>query len=805
MESRCPLCFKNFPTGILESHVNICLDQLELKDPSLLNNQLPTRLKRKNEDAVSTNKGSKDVFSALGLRIDSSEKIRKTDQKKVQKERPTLTSILIAERKLRAKTKRGAQDLITTKQEKDSDEPIIEIKKEKEKDETFSVQSQETKKVDSPRILNLRQMANEGNEVDEQSIQYLRKDSTIPLAQRIRPKKLEDFIGQEHLLGEQGILKNITQSDIIPSFLLWGLPGVGKTSLARIVAKSANYKFVEVSGSEGNAKKLREVFTTADNEKKLTGRKTILFLDEIHRFNKAVQDLLLPVIEKGTLTVIGATTENPSFSLNNALLSRMHTFVMHPLSTDAIVRIIYKGLFQINRTRKYIHGLHHIALKKDAANYLAELSSGDSRTALNLLETLHAYLSNSNFSSSNDIKIDKGLKKHKNHGIVVTAELLKPLLSSQNFVLMYDRQGDMHYDTISAFHKSVRGSDADAAIFYLTKMLAGGEDPLFIARRMIVIASEDIGLRDSSCLPFAIAAKEAVEFIGMPEGEIVLAHCAVKLARSPKSTKSYRALRSAQSLLNEKPEISAIPIPLHLRNAPTKLMKELGYGKSYKYNPIFISGKVEQSYMPEELSKVKFVEKEHLGKVEDPEVDPAELEKAKRADELYLSFKEFKRRELEMEYLKKAEIEKRSNNEKSKDSNERERLSRLRLRLKIQSLLKNDPIFLKDILSKSSNDLKNEDAKQVISSSLNDTSRSKTQEDRINDSSNPGYSYDEFLSKDDQPEYFDGEEKDQYSDDPDCTNNFERSYDEFHDVAEQSSTYRMDDDDTNYMPEYPIS
>lgn len=568
----------------------------------------------------------------------------------------------------------------------------------------------------------------------------MKKEAKMPLAERLRPTSLSDYYGQEKLVGPGGILRNFIESDQLPSFVLWGVPGTGKTSLARIIINSTRNRSIEISGANRNSKSLKDAFVAAENESKLTGRKTILFIDEIHRLNKAVQDLLLPVLEKGTVTIIGATTENPSFTLNNALLSRLHTFVMEKLSQESLIKIINRGLLSLNRTRKLFYGLHLIDIEKAAIDYIAKLSSGDSRVALNILESINAYLSCSEYSfRDSNTQSEDGIEIPKKMGIIkVTLDKLRPLLATRNYQKMYDKQGESHYDAISAFHKSVRGSDADAAIFYLVRMLEGGEDPLFIARRMIVIASEDIGLRDSSCLPFAIAAKEAVEFIGMPEGEIVLAHCANKLARAPKSTKSYRSLRSAQKFFSENPDAASIPIPLHLRNAPTKLMKSMGYGDTYRYNPNFMHGKVKQTYLPQELSDAKFVEETHLGTLKDELIPDNEydlLDKEKK------DYDEFKAKYREMKHKHKA-------------------------------------------LTSISNIRRPEDEELL------------TSEDKV--------SYDEFLSKLEQPHFFDGEEKDQYSDDPDCTHNFDSSYDEFFEETNQAEFYYPKENSEIYTPKYPI-
>ncbi|KAK6200254.1 DNA-dependent ATPase [Scheffersomyces amazonensis] len=726
----CPICSRSIPQRLLERHVNSCLDNQET---TIVEDSEASPDSTLDVEIIEENKKRpvENAFSVLGLKADYSS-TKKKKLEKLQKTKPTLTRILIEERKIQSQQKKKLKN-------ESSEEPSLEelvkviplstsedVKQEEDTvkspvaEESISVSTTTTTQPPSspppPRQSSYLTKA--------QETAKLKREASIPLAQRLRPKSLDDFFGQEKLLGKNGLLRNIIKADTIPSFLLWGSPGVGKTSLARIIAHETSCKFIELSGADANAKKLKEAFQQAENERNLTGRKTILFLDEIHRFNKAVQDLLLPVIEKGVVTVIGATTENPSFILNNALLSRMHTFVMDPLTSDDIIKVLERALYQINRLRKLLYDLHFISLKRDAFEYIAELAMGDSRVALNILESVNAYLSTDNFSINNKQRV----------GVInISGDLLKPLLKTRNFHNMYDKHGESHYDTISAFHKSVRGSNADAAMFYLVKMLSGGEDPMFIVRRMIVMASEDIGLRDSSCLPFAIAAKEAIEFVGMPEGEIILAHCAMKMARAPKSTKSYRALRSAQQLIRENPDITKLPIPLHIRNAPTNLMKELGYGKSYKYNPQFKNGVVKQSYFPKDMEEPKFLEPTHLGTEVDHEAPEQAHFAAENQVKEYKSFKKIKRKLLRESYLKA-------------------------LKRKQEAAIAN--IYTKN--------------------GATDTT------------SSPGYTYDEFLSKEDQPEYFDGEEKDEYSDDPESTNNFEKSYDEFLDPDSQPDYYVND-------------
>lgn len=726
----------------LERHVNSCLDTVEnLPTPE---EQRPSEVVASEEKPLSGQKNDKvDAFAALGLKADS----RRSADRGNKKEGAKLTTILIAERKLKRKQeeleralKRKVSDANTLNLAK-TEQPPNDLKQETsatvssqhDNSEFNGVKEPKTPNTQSSQLASISQIQSSpiANPTKSdalrrgQELQQMRREAELPLAQRLRPKTLDDFYGQEKLVGPDGILTNIMHAEQMPSFILWGVPGVGKTSLARIIATTSNHKFVELSGSESNAKKLKEAFANAANEKNSTGQKTILFLDEIHRFNKAVQDLLLPVIEKGVVSVIGATTENPSFTLNNALLSRMHTFVMEPLSHEALVKILNKGLLLVNRTRKFLHGLHLIAMNKEAIDHIASLSTGDSRVALNILESVNAYLSGLKFRVFSGREPEKEtIEIPDKVGIIkVNLENLKPLLSTRNFHQMYDKVGENHYDTISAFHKSVRGSDADAAVFYLVKMLSGGEDPLFIARRMIVIASEDVGLRDSSCLPFAMAVMEAIQFVGMPEGEIILAHCAVKLARAPKLTKSYRALRTAQGMLKENPDLVKLPIPLHLRNAPTQLMKELGYGDTYKYNPNFKHGIIKQEFLPNEVKGLQLVEDTHLGTLTDEDVDREQYKKADKEVEDYRDFKKTQRQNLDLRNAKKT----------------------------------------KSVLSK--------------------TKRLLSQSEKFNEAERMS-SYDENLPKDDQPAYFDGSERDNYSDDPDCNHNFECSYDEFMDESQ---------------------
>ncbi|CAH2354818.1 DNA-dependent ATPase Mgs1p [[Candida] railenensis] len=755
----CPLCLKSFPSDEIEQHANQCLDTQESSIVIEASQEGPSSSQStQNIDDIEilSSKAPKNAFDILGLKRSSKVKTEPKRNSKNVKTTSSLTSILIAERKKKAEAAAAAASAVDMTQQIDDvgSRSIVKI------------EQSEPKAIPIPdKTVNANANANAGvklankNYNSDRSLAQLQRESKLPLAQRLRPQSLDEYFGQQKLVGANGILRNLIDSDNIPSFILWGVPGVGKTTLARIISKMTSGKFIEVSGVDGNVKRLREVFQLAENERKLTDRKTILFIDEIHRFNKGIQDILLPVLERGTVTIIGATTENPSFNLNNALLSRMHVFQMEPLSHDDMVKVISRGLRLVNKTRAVVFKLHLINLSKDAIDYMAKLSTGDSRVALNILESIHAYLSGIKYQYFNEFEPDKesGIKIPENVGVInINEQNLKPLLSSKNYHSMFDKRGDSHYDTISAFHKSIRGSDPDAAIFYLVKMLEGGEDPLFIIRRLIVIASEDIGLRDSSCLPFAIAAKDALEFIGMPEGEIVLAHVTAKFARAPKSTKSYRALRNAQAVFKDNPDLKNISIPLHLRNAPTSLMKELGYGEDYKYNPNYENGKVFQSYLPKALVEkeqidTKFLEKTHMGTAQDPKLTEEDYKAAESDERLYREYKEKRKLEIKNEQ----ETKKRRSWKRGTD------------------------------FGSNSKDVAN----------INDST--------LNDYLPERHSYDEFLPKSQQPpQFFDGEEKEHYSDDPDCIHNFENSYDE--NMGKDDQPRYEDEDILHYDPEYPI-
>ena len=442
-------------------------------------------------------------------------------------------------------------------------------------------------------------------------------DRAAPLAERMRPKTLDEVYGQD-LVGPNGVLRGLIESDRVPSMVLWGHPGTGKTTIARLIATHVQARFIEINSTSTGVAECKRLFGEAKSELQLTGRKTIIFCDEIHRFSKSQQDVFLGPVEAGHVTLIGATTENPSFKVQNALLSRCRTFTLTKLTEEDIIHILTDALNVSKDTYKPDTRL----VTPDLLSYLSSFSDGDARTALNLLE----------------------LAMNLSTRPKMTIETLK---SSLTKTLVYDRSGDQHYDTISAFHKSIRGSSPDAALYYLARMIQSGEDALYIARRMVVMASEDIGLADNNMLTLATSTYAACEKIGLPECRINLAHCAVALALAPKSTRAYRGLGNAMSALKE-PGVAGIPIPVHLRNAPTRLMKEMGYGAEYKYNPKYKDGRVKQEYLPERLHGRRFLEELDLGTEVDPELeDEAEdgakvdgnedLEKMKQEEERHVN------------------------------------------------------------------------------------------------------------------------------------------------------------------------
>lgn len=399
----------------------------------------------------------------------------------------------------------------------------------------------------------------------------LSPQTTPPLAHRMRPRSLDDFLGQQHLLGPGTPLRDLLAQDKLPSLILWGPPGTGKTSLAQLIATQTRRVFVPFSAVTSGLPELRKLLQEA-KERRRMGQGTLLFIDEIHRFNKAQQDAFLPHVEDGTVVLIGATTENPSFELNAALLSRARVMVLKHLDEAALRHLLERALTDPERGL----GLPSDHLTEEAKALLVEYAGGDARSALNALETVAP------------------LSERSPEAIV--AALQKRLLP-------YDKGGEQHYDVVSAFIKTVRGSDPDAALYWLARMLEGGEDPVFVARRLVILASEDIGNADPRGLMIATSCMQAVQMLGMPEARIPLAQATTYLAAAPKSNASYKGINEAMAMVAK---IPAYPVPLHLRNAPTKLMKEQGYGKGYLYPHDHPGGWVSQSYWPDALEPKRF-------------------------------------------------------------------------------------------------------------------------------------------------------------------------------------------------------
>lgn len=379
-------------------------------------------------------------------------------------------------------------------------------------------------------------------------------DQSRPLASRVRPQSLDEFVGQKHLIGKGKVLREMIEHDRVSSMIFWGPPGVGKTTLAKIIANQTQSEFINFSAVTSGIKDIRNVMKEAEERRQL-GEKTILLIDEIHRFNKAQQDAFLPYVENGSIILIGATTENPSFEVNSALLSRTKVFVLHKLTSSEIVELLKQAIVNPNG-----YGLQKVEIDDQTLSAIAEFSDGDARTALNTLE----------------MAVLNGNKQEDS--IIIREEDLSQIINRKS--LLYDKNGEEHYNIISALHKSMRNSDVNAAIYWLSRMLEAGEDPLFIARRLVRFASEDIGLADNRALEIAVSVFQACQFIGMPECNVHLTQAVIYLSLAPKSNSAYLAYMSAKKdALNSMNE----PVPLHLRNAPTKLMKDLNYGKGYKY------------------------------------------------------------------------------------------------------------------------------------------------------------------------------------------------------------------------------
>jgi putative ATPase len=401
-----------------------------------------------------------------------------------------------------------------------------------------------------------------------------------PLASRMRPRSLDEYVGQEHIIGQGRALRKAIESGKLPSIIFWGPPGSGKTTLANIMANSSDACFAPVSAVTAGVGDVRKIINEARDRLKMNGQHTILFIDEIHRFNKAQQDSILPFVEDGTVTLIGATTENPSFSVISPLLSRSQVYILKALSDDDLKTILNRALNDKERGL----GSFNCSIDDDALNHIIGISNNDARSALNALEA----------SAMTTLPDENGVRH-------ITLSLVEDILQQRS--LLYDKNGEQHYDIISALHKTIRGSDPDAALYWLARMLEAGEDPLYIARRLVRAATEDVGMADPQALPICIAAQQTVQFLGMPEANLALAEAVVYLATAPKSNSVYMAYGRVQ---REVSKGRNEPVPLHLRNAPTKLMKDNDYGKGYKYAHDYPGHFVRQQNLPDAIKDKTF-------------------------------------------------------------------------------------------------------------------------------------------------------------------------------------------------------
>ena len=428
----------------------------------------------------------------------------------------------------------------------------------------------------------------------DKDMRELERGDHVPLADRMRPRTLDEFVGQEEIVGPDTPLRRQIEQDKVTSNILWGPPGTGKTTLARIIARATQGQFIPFSAVTSSIKEVKEVLSKAANYRKMSGRRTYVFIDEIHRFNKAQQDAFLPYVESGDIVLIGATTENPSFEVNSALLSRMRVWVLKRIDPEAMNGVINRALSDEEQGL----GELNIKLEPDALKFIADAADGDARRGLTLLDETASFVGEAKTISVEDVEKVR-----------------------QRAMAVYDKSGEEHYNLISALHKTIRGGDPDAALYWLARMLDGGEDPMYIIRRLVRFASEDIGLADPYALTITLNARDAYHFLGSPEGELAIAHSVIYMACAPKSNAAYMAFGQAKKDASEK---GSLPVPLQIRNAPTSLMKGLGYGKEYKYAHDFDDALTDQEYFPDGMEGTQYYHptergregrlKEYLGK-----------------------------------------------------------------------------------------------------------------------------------------------------------------------------------------------
>ncbi|KAM4729055.1 ATPase WRNIP1 [Anableps anableps] len=574
----CPVCFKDFTPGTINGHLDVCLlSGAADSSPSAAVELGPLVKKPRISEPVNDSVSSSTPMA--GTQTSSSVFSLFQANKGKLDAQPDRSAVFTGKRSPVSAFSKGTKRVLTEAGSGSAGTP--------------SVSNHEAEK--------------DSNHLSPRTVFSLNK----PLAEVLRPNTLEDYFGQNKVVGQQTLIRSLLESQEIPSLILWGPPGCGKTTLAHIIAstskKKGSARFVTLSATSASTNEVREVIKQAQNELKLCKRKTILFIDEIHRFNKSQQDTFLPHVECGTVTLIGATTENPSFQVNAALLSRCKVLVLEKLSVEAMGSILNRAVAALgiqvwgqgstnSSSRDQTNSNEpNIYIEQKALDTIAYLCDGDARTGLNSLQLAVQ-------AQMKPPQPNRSTQDGFPQGIMVTEEHIKEGLQRSH--ILYDKAGEEHYNCISALHKSMRGSHENASLYWLGRMLEGGEDPLYVARRLVRFASEDVGLADPSALTQAVSAFQACHFIGMPECEVILAQCAVYLARAPKSIEIYKAYANVKTCLrNHKGPIP--PVPLHLRNAPTRLMKQLGYAKGYKYNPAF-SSPVEQEYLPEELQGVDF-------------------------------------------------------------------------------------------------------------------------------------------------------------------------------------------------------